>query len=410
MHILSWLDPRTLLASQLPLAAGFAFVLLGVRRAFLNPRGSNAFAYGLFLWLPATLFLLTQGSARPLISSALPSLLYIGAYILMYRGTISFFRGKGMLPLLYDVAAVAVVVIIYFTAVYDLAAPRIIAISAFVALARAMIAYELYRTADRRTAPQFLASLLSLSAIIPLGVAIATARPQAGGDPSGSFHLALQIIASLADVIFLCTGGLFAVSMFFAEIAESIKQQGQLDPITGTLNQHGIEDALNSEVARSSRTHSPVSVMMIEIDHFKSIADTYGPARSDETLRTVVKTVASILRFYDKCGRIAEDRFLLLLPENAAEHSMVIAARFRDALKSPSMPHDQPAITLSIGVTQCAFKEASADVLARAELALLEARRQGRNGAYLKLPNHDDVVIPHPDRIANRSRVAKLIR
>jgi diguanylate cyclase (GGDEF)-like protein len=418
MHILSWLDPRTLLASQLPLAAAFALVLLAVRRTYPNPRGSNAHAYGFLLWVPATMFLLGQGGSRPLVSVVIPSLVYLGAYILMYRGTISFFESKGVLSLLYDAAAVTAAVVLYFTAVYDLAVPRLVAMAAFIALVRAMMAVEFYRRSNRSFLLQVLAVVLCFSALLPLCFAVGVTWPgmlmddsaTSAADQLASVHVALETLSALGDVIFLCASGLFAVLMFLAEVAQAIKQQGQLDPVTGTLNRYGIEDALDSEIARSSRTHSPVSVMLIEVDHFKSIADTHGAARSVEALKTVVKTVASILRFYDKCGRVAEDRFFLLLPENAAEHAMVIAGRFREALKSPSLPHDQPAITLSIGVTQCAFKDPASEVFARAELALMEARRQGRNGAYLKLPNHEDVVVPHPDRIANRSRVAKLIR
>jgi hypothetical protein len=117
MHILSWLDPRTLLASQLPLAAAFALVLLAVRRAYPNPRGTNAHAYGFLLWIPATMLLFGQGGPRPFVSVVIPSLIYIGAYLMMYRGTISFFESKGALSLLYDAAAVTAAVVLYFTAV-----------------------------------------------------------------------------------------------------------------------------------------------------------------------------------------------------------------------------------------------------------------------------------------------------
>ena len=135
--------------------------------------------------------------------------------------------------------------------------------------------------------------------------------------------------------------------------------------------------------------------------------------RGDATLCTVVSTIASILRFYDKCGRLADDKFLIILPENTGEHSLVIASRFRAALKEPSLPHDQPPITLSVGITQCIFKEPTIDVLARAELALREARNNGRDGACLKFEHEQPVQMPvpaHLDRLRTSSRIAKLIR
>lgn len=411
MDIFSWLDQRTLVASQLPVAAAFALVLLGMRKVNTNPRGTNAIAVAYFLWIPATILFLTQGSAPAFASVILANVLAILCYLFMYRGTLSFFQAKGAVPLLYDVAAVAAAIVIYFTSIYDLSVPRIVAMSVFIALARGLIAIELYRHANKRQWMLAGAGFLSFFALLPLCVAISAIWPNSiASAPAPRLHLVLESFSTLVDLGFLCVTGLFAFTTFLEEIKLTVKKEGQVDAVTGTLNRHAIEDALASEVARSSRTHSPVSVMLVEIDHFKSILDTYGHDRGDQTLCTVVQTIASILRFYDKCGRLTDDKFLVLLPENMAEHAMVIASRFRDALKDPKLPADQPAITLSIGVTQCAFKEPAIEVLARAELALLEARRKGRNGAYLKLPNHEDIVIPHPDRVANRSRVAKLIR
>lgn len=213
----------------------------------------------------------------------------------------------------------------------------------------------------------------------------------------------------MSDVFFLSAFGLFLLILYFGEVGVAVRQQGQLDFVTGTLNRHTIEDTLTVEIARSSRTHNPVSVMMIEIDHFKSMTDIHGHAKSDEALCTVVKTIASILRFYDKCGRLADDKFLVLLPENAAEHAMVIAGRFREALKQPTLPHDQPAITLSIGVTQCVFKELATDVLARAEFALVEARRNGRDQASLNFGTHQQVQPADRgsrERLSARNRIA----
>ena len=223
----------------------------------------------------------------------------------------------------------------------------------------------------------------------------------------------VQAVGMLFDFAFLLGCGVFAFTLYFSEISETVQQQGQLDFVTGTLNRRAIEDTLTVEIARSSRTHSPVSVLIVEIDHFKTINETYGRNRGDATLCTVVSTIASILRFYDKCGRLSEDKFLVILPENTGEHSLVIASRFRAALKEPSLPHDQPAITLSVGITQCTFKEPTAEVLARAELALREARSNGRDGACLKFEHEQPVPVAPPanlDRLRTSSRIAKVIR
>jgi diguanylate cyclase (GGDEF)-like protein len=413
MHLLNWLDYRTLAASQLPLAAVFAVVLFGIWRVYPHLRGTDTMALGFSLWIPSTILLVAQSSMPLFASSIVGSLLGIGGYILLYRGLLSFLQIKGNLPILYDVAAVASAVIIYFTTIYDLPVPRIVAICAVVAVARGLMAIELFKNAKERLSLQVFASFLLLFALLPLGVAAAALSPATFSLNAQSALASTQGFGTLIDVVFLIGFGIFSFSMYFVEISETVQQQGQLDFVTGTLNRRAIEDTLTVEIARSSRTHSPVSVLMIEIDHFKAINETYGRNRGDATLCTVVTTIASILRFYDKCGRLADDKFLVILPENTGEHSLVIASRFRAALKEPSLPHDQPAITLSVGITQCTFKEPTTEVLARAELALREARSNGRDGACLKF-EHDQPVEAAPpanlDRLRTSSRIAKLIR
>ncbi len=413
MHLLNWIDYRTLAVGQIPLAVVFATVLFGIWRVYPHLRGTDTMALGFSLWIPSTILLVAQGSIPLFASSIGGNLLGICGYILLYRGLISFVQAKGHLPILYDVAAVGAAVIIYFTTIYDMATPRILAVAAVIAATRALMALELFKRSKDRLSLRIFACFLALFAILPIGVAFAALSP-------GAFSFGTQVtlggfagMSTLLDALFLLGFGVGTFSMYSADISDTVQQQGQLDFVTGTLNRRATEETLTVEIARSSRTHSPVSVMMIEIDHFKAINDTYGRSRGEATLCTVVSTIASILRFYDKCGRLADDKFLVILPENTGEHSLVIASRFRAALKEPSLPHDQPAITLSIGITQCVFKEPTIEVLTRAELALSEARENGRDGACLKFEHEQPVPPPvqaKMDRLRTSSRIAKLIR
>lgn len=411
MHLFTWVDLRTLVACQCPLAAIFAIILLAVRRIYPHLRGTDLLAGGFFLWIPATMLLVAQGTIPAFASVVGSSLLFIGSYILIYRGLLGFFESKGLLPLLYDVAAVASAVTIYFTIIYDVSAPRVVAMAVMVGFARGLMAVDLLCKAKARLPVLFFVAFLGIFAVLPVALALLSL----GHGGSGIFitHATFETLNVVSNLVFLSGFGLCGLTMLLDEAQINLEQQGQMDYVTGTLNRAAIEHQLSVEIARSSRTHSPVSVLLIEVDHFKMLTDIHGHSKGDQTLRTVVDTIGSILRFYDKCGRMAEDRFLVLLPENAAEHAMVIASRFREALQLPTLPHDQPAITLSIGVTQCVFKEQAADVLARADLALFEARRKGGDCACLKSDHlqHMHVQQPGPmDRLATRNRVAKLTR
>ena len=403
MHLFGWLDLRTLVVCQIPLAGVFALALFAIKRIYTHLRGIDLIAMAFALWVPATMLLVAQGFIPAFVALIGGNLLTIGCYVLLYRGVLVYFESKGLLPLLYDVASVAAAVIIYFSVVHDLAFPRIVALSLVVALVRGLIAAELFSRLKTHSNIFFFTGFLIFFSVLPLAVALLSMFD------SALTHAGLEAFNTVSDVAFLSGSGLFLLTIFLEQGNQKTQQSGQFDVLTGSLNRRAIEEALTIEIARSTRTNSPVSVMLVEVDHFSSLASIHGHQKSDQTLCTVISTIGNMLRFYDKCGRLADDRFLVVLPENVAEHAVVIANRFREALKSSSMPHDQPAVTLSIGVTQSGFKELTADVLARAEDALLSARSRGRDCAHLAFNTPQQYLASQPsslDRLASGSRVA----
>ena len=154
MHLINWVDYRTLAAGQIPLAAVFAVVLFGIWRVYPHLRGTDTMALGFALWIPSTALLVAQGRIPLFASSIGGSLLLICSYILLYRGLLAFLQIKGNLPILYDVAAVAAAVVIYFTTIYDLAFPRVAAMAAVLAVARGLMAIELFKNAKERLSLQ----------------------------------------------------------------------------------------------------------------------------------------------------------------------------------------------------------------------------------------------------------------
>jgi diguanylate cyclase (GGDEF)-like protein len=403
MYLFGWLDLRTLVACQIPLAVVFALALYAVRRIYPHLRGVELLAIGFALWVPAIALTVAQGAIPALASVATGSILTIAGYVLLYRGVLVFFESKGILSLVYDATSVAAAVILYFTVVHDLAFPRIIAVSLIAALVRGLIAVELLSKAKGRTPVFLFASFLILFAILPLAIALVAIF-----NGAALAHSGLEAFDALANLAFLSGCGLLSLTLFIDEASRNAEQSAQYDFLTGTLSRRAIEETLSVEIARSGRTHSPVSVMMIEIDYLHALTGIHGREKMDKTVCTVVSTIGNMLRFYDKCGRLADDKFLVVLPENVAEHALVIASRFREALKSPSLPHDQPAVTLSIGITQSTFKEFTEDVLARAEKALIEARNKGRDCAHLAFDSHQHLHVAEVgamNRLAARTRV-----
>ena len=137
----------------------------------------------------------------------------------------------------------------------------------------------------------------------------------------------------------------------------------------------------------------------LDLDHFKQINDMHGHAAGDEALRAAARAIGSVLRIYDKLSRYGGDEFLILLPETSGDDAMLTAGRIRSALAEALEPGNSalpppPAFTLSIGITHCNNYEEAIDILARADSALYQAKRSGRDCVRLHLPAPTAIDVP----------------
>lgn len=154
------------------------------------------------------------------------------------------------------------------------------------------------------------------------------------------------------------------------------------DPLTGVSNRQHFHELASREIERAQRHGRALSVAMLDVDHFKTVNDTYGHACGDMVLRQVVGAMGEELRATDMCGRLGGEEFALLLPETELSTGAAIADRIRSRISGHALEWDgQPfSITASIGVAAWGADEASIDpVLARADKGLYAAKGQGRN-------------------------------
>jgi diguanylate cyclase (GGDEF)-like protein len=167
------------------------------------------------------------------------------------------------------------------------------------------------------------------------------------------------------------------------EAREALRLQATRDGLTGVWNRTAILEILRRELARARREHSPVAVLMADLDHFKHVNDTYGHMAGDEVLRDAARRIQSGLRSYDAVGRYGGEEFLMVLPGCDCHAGAAQAERLRQALCGEPF-HWGAAnlrITCSLGVswTGTAAPE-SADALVRgADEALYMAKNDGRN-------------------------------
>ena len=165
----------------------------------------------------------------------------------------------------------------------------------------------------------------------------------------------------------------------------------RVDSKTGLLNAGTWEREAASEVARAVRTHTPLAVALIDIDHFKVVNDSFGHLAGDKALREVARTLTIFLREYDLVGRFGGEEFALLLPQAKAVDAYRIAERIRAHISTtPIDVHDDPGadpvrLSISIGVAALGARWDSGtggqltDLLAAADAALYQAKQNGRD-------------------------------
>lgn len=153
------------------------------------------------------------------------------------------------------------------------------------------------------------------------------------------------------------------------------------DQLTGLLNRRGTLLRLEDEIARGVRTGSPVSLAMLDLDHFKSVNDTYGHLAGDEALRQVSRIIGRESRPYDIVGRLGGEEFIWIASDTGLEDAMVIAERVRKRIGTSEVRSGDATfgLTTSIGVIEVRPTDALDDALARADAALYEAKAAGRD-------------------------------
>lgn len=154
------------------------------------------------------------------------------------------------------------------------------------------------------------------------------------------------------------------------------------DALTGLANRRSLEATLGNEMRRAIRYHHPLSLLLLDLDHFKRVNDTYGHPVGDHVLRTVATILKTSLRETDTVARMGGEEFAVILPETRCEDAVRVAERLRSAVEAHGCltPTGTLPLTISIGVAVRQEGESTLEsFVARADAALYEAKRRGRN-------------------------------
>jgi len=159
-------------------------------------------------------------------------------------------------------------------------------------------------------------------------------------------------------------------------------QAALVDPSSGLFNRPYFQSRLQEELQRSTRQNTPVSLLMLDIDAFKSINDTFGHLAGDTVIKDVADILRSSVRVFDVCARYGGEEFAVVMPGSGLDSAMTIAERIRQRIQSYHFTDRALAglrVTVSIGVAESGPLGSVRDVIERADGALYTAKRGGRN-------------------------------
>lgn len=173
------------------------------------------------------------------------------------------------------------------------------------------------------------------------------------------------------------------------EARDGFAYQASHDPLTGLLNRLAITNHVRAEIARASRGSYPLSLVLLDLDHFKQVNDSYGHLVGDAALKHIAQILTTTVRPYDWVGRWGGEEFLIVLASTRLDEALMIAERLRHQVEANPLPLADGAmlpLTTSVGVACAELPEVCiidpVNLFQQADAALYAAKRLGRNCVY----------------------------
>jgi len=162
---------------------------------------------------------------------------------------------------------------------------------------------------------------------------------------------------------------------------DQLRFEASHDAQTSLFNHGAIVEILRKEVLRSHRERTPLGLIMVDLDRFKSINDRHGHMAGDDVLKEVAKRLQAAVRPYDSVGRYGGEEFIVIAPGCGPDRCQALAERLRECVQAEPIPHHASSIpiTASLGVSCVTGTTSADDLLRSADEALYKAKVEGRN-------------------------------
>jgi diguanylate cyclase (GGDEF)-like protein/PAS domain S-box-containing protein len=197
---------------------------------------------------------------------------------------------------------------------------------------------------------------------------------------------------SYSDIVFVprhdesgAVVGFFSLALDITvrkRLEAKLREMADVDDLTGTLNRRALTERANVEIERYRRTGKAFAFLIMDIDFFKRVNDTYGHTAGDEALRSLAETCRKTIRPYDILGRFGGEEFVILTPDATETEGRSLAERLRLAVEHTPVPTaagGEIRLTVSVGCTVVRQDDSLDDLLRRSDSALYESKNTGRN-------------------------------
>ncbi len=219
----------------------------------------------------------------------------------------------------------------------------------------------------------------ALSILVLITVAIFLPLAYDGWDGSAAATIAVEalFIWLLALITMVVINAVREQRLGLIDEGEAASRLARSDALTKLGNRLAFDETLARELARSRRSGAPLSLLILDLDSFKRINDTFGHPTGDKTLRAVATAMSDHVRLPDACFRWGGDEFALLLPDASLERADAVGGRLLESVRSETVLPDRSPVTFTYGVAELRRGEEAAELLARADSALVAAKRSG---------------------------------
>lgn len=195
-------------------------------------------------------------------------------------------------------------------------------------------------------------------------------------------HSTLNVASALSYTVLVLMLHSMLMALVVGRLLRDLRRLARRDGLTGLLNRRAMHELVDAQVLLHRRAADTFCVLMVDVDHFKSVNDRYGHAVGDRALRHISGLMTQALPPRDRVGRLGGEEFLVLLPATPMARALAEAERLRLAVRQAPLEEGAAVVVLSVSIGVAAWRggaEDTARLLARADEALYRAKAQGRD-------------------------------